>query len=99
MKTKKTIKQAKKTTCNVLIRNYPGEVADQVKALTGEKTLSKALISVSRMYIEIKKEHEKLKVEHVDLQERAINVQEGICKFWDAFQNLGQMFKEDGKGK
>jgi|GEM_PF-4200827 len=96
MKTNKAVKKSRKTTCNVLIRSYPGEIADQVKAMTGEKTLSKALVSVSRMYIDLKQEHEKMVSEYLALQGKCLDMDSKIGTFIESFDAL-RTFSGEGK--
>ena len=85
MKTRKIVKPA---TCQVLIRNYPEEIADQVKSMTGEKTLSRALIAVSRAYLELKQDHEKLVDVHTSLQDRCQDMDSRIKNYLGALKDL-----------
>lgn len=96
MKTKKTVKQVKNTTCQVLIRNYPEELAEQIKEITGERTLSRALISASRKYLELKNEHEKMVNAHAVLQEKCLDMDSKISTFIESFDAL-RAFSGTGK--
>lgn len=78
----------KKTTCNVLIRDFPIELAERIKSETSNKTLSKALIGVAQYGLLMKDKHLKLIQDYDKLRERERLLNNNLRTFFYYQDNL-----------
>lgn len=84
-------KKVKKTTCNVLIRDYPVNLSEKVKQVTGEKTLSKALISISERCLKLENDHASLLQLHEMLRDESREISSTVFDFMGNFDKLREL--------
>jgi len=98
---KKKIKVVKKTTCNVLIRDFPVDVSEKLKALRNEKTLSRAVVSSSVEFIRLNEKHGELIGKYTRLRDENDDLRRAVAYYFSSLDILrstvrkGDNFRSD----
>lgn len=82
--------QKEKETCNLLIREFPVELAEKCLSASGEKVLTRSVLKLIYGYFELSHEYQKMKLKAQDLESDVL-----LFRQYLEFQNLVEKKRSD----